>query len=179
MISAVASSRVGSLLILRGCARRHSMPCARSSSSEASSAPKPHVPVRREVPKAERAKLRAERKKRAAQAIEATQQTSTGASEGAAAGAKSGAAKTPYSGRVVYGIGVGVPTALLAWGIYDDSSPPAKLASAIGLTSQIKGVTDEFAKPPSTKLLPDWSQVSCLSLDWFVALSILRRRVQQ
>ena len=61
--------------------------------------------------------------------------------------------------RVVYGVGLGLPTILLFWGIYDEDSPPAKFSRAIGLTAKISSVTDEFARPAREKLIPDWSQV--------------------
>ena len=64
--------------------------------------------------------------------------------------------------RAVYGIGLGLPTALLFWGIYDEDSPPAQLSRAIGLTAKISDFSDEFARPAHEKLIPDWSQVRLL-----------------
>jgi hypothetical protein len=44
--------------------------------------------------------------------------------------------------------------------VYDENSPPAQLSRLIGLTDKF----DEFAKPTRTKLLPDWNQVSLISV---------------
>jgi hypothetical protein len=60
---------------------------------------------------------------------------------------------------------VGVPSALLIWGLSDENSPPAKFTEMIGLTGFIHSFTDEIAKPSHEKLLPDWSQVSVAYLD--------------
>jgi hypothetical protein len=60
---------------------------------------------------------------------------------------------------------VGVPTALLIWGLSDENSPPAKFTEMIGLTGFIHSFTDEIAKPSHEKLLPDWSQVSVAYLE--------------
>ena len=108
---------------------------------------KAKVPKRKPISKEERTALRASRK---AQAL----QESTSSSAG-----QTGAAK-PVDPRIVFGLGVGVPTVLLAWGIYDDLSPPAKFSRWIGLTDQIESFADEYARPSRAKLLPDWSQVS-------------------
>ena len=117
------------------------------------------VPARREVSKAERAELRAVRRERSAALVQAEGGGGTTASGGGASASGSGGGNTMLGPRVVYGVGVGVPTALLFWGIYDEDSPPAKLSRAAGLTSKITDFTDEFAKPAREKLLPDWHQV--------------------
>jgi len=130
-------------------------------------------PVRKEVSKAERAQLRAARRERAAAFLQS--QEGGGATAGAAAAAggeasaasaaaAKGASSSSRGGlmlgpRVVYGVGLGLPTILLFWGIYDEDSPPAKFSRAIGLTAKISSVTDEFARPAREKLIPDWSQV--------------------
>jgi hypothetical protein len=62
--------------------------------------------------------------------------------------------------RLVFGVGVGLPTALMAWGIADEESPPARLSKLIGLTGQIESWAEGFAKPSREKLLPDWQFVS-------------------
>ena len=130
------------------------------------------VPVRKEVSKAERGQLRAARRERAAAFLQsqagggtATAAAAAGGEAGAAsATAAKGASSSSGGGlmlgpRVVYGVGLGLPTILLFWGIYDEDSPPAKFSRAIGLTSKISSVTDEFARPAREKLIPDWSQV--------------------
>jgi len=38
----------------------------------------------------------------------------------------------------------------------DEDSPPAKLARMVGLTGQIEGFADQFARPVRDILLPDW-----------------------
>jgi len=88
--------------------------------------------------------------------------SSTAGAEGASSSSASSSAapvRLPFSSRVVYGAGVGVPTLLLAWGLYDDESPPAKFAELVGLTAKIRGVADEFARPNRAKLIPDWSEI--------------------
>ena len=127
--------------------------------------------VRKEVSKAERARLRAARKERAAAFM---QSQGAGSAEGASASGaaaaasgsagKAGASSSGSGGfvlgpRVVYGVGLGLPTVLLFWGIYDEDSPPAKFSRAIGLSAKISDVADEFARPAREKLIPDWSQV--------------------
>eukprot|EP00560_Eucampia_antarctica_P008630 CAMPEP_0197826688 /NCGR_PEP_ID=MMETSP1437-20131217/3605_1 /TAXON_ID=49252 ORGANISM="Eucampia antarctica, Strain CCMP1452" /NCGR_SAMPLE_ID=MMETSP1437 /ASSEMBLY_ACC=CAM_ASM_001096 /LENGTH=380 /DNA_ID=CAMNT_0043427225 /DNA_START=303 /DNA_END=1445 /DNA_ORIENTATION=- len=62
-------------------------------------------------------------------------------------------------GRFVFGLGAGIPTFLLAWGIFDENSPPAKFANMIGLTDQISSFTDEYTRPNHAKLLPDWGDI--------------------
>ena len=130
------------------------------------------VPVRKEVSKAERGQLRAARRERAAAFLQsqagggtATAAAAAGGEAGAASAAAAKGASSSSGGglmlgpRVVYGVGLGLPTILLFWGIYDEDSPPAKFSRAIGLTSKISSVTDEFARPAREKLIPDWSQV--------------------
>lgn len=58
--------------------------------------------------------------------------------------------------KLVYGLGVGVPTALLGWAIADEDSPPAQLAKMLGITQQWDQFADQFARPAREKLLPDW-----------------------
>ena len=132
------------------------------------------APVRKEVSKAERAHLRAARRERAAAFLQSQEggATAGAAAAGGEAGAASAAAAKGASSssggglmlgpRVVYGVGLGLPTVLLFWGIYDEDSPPAKFSRAIGLTAKISSVTDEFARPAREKLIPDWSQVCLL-----------------
>ena len=132
------------------------------------------APVRKEVSKAERAQLRVARRERAAAFLQ-SQEGGAAAAAGSDAGAASAAAAakgaSSSSGgglmlgpRVVYGVGLGLPTVLLFWGIYDEDSPPAKFSRAIGLTAKISSVTDEFARPAREKLIPDWSQVCSLTV---------------
>ena len=61
------------------------------------------------------------------------------------------------STRIGWYAAVLIPTAIIGWGVYDEESPPAKFSKYIGLSDQF----DAFAKPARTKLLPDWSSVSC------------------
>lgn len=136
------------------------------------------APVRKEVSKAERAQLRAARRERAAAFLQSQEGGAT-AGAAAAAGGEAGAASAAAAAkgassssggglmlgpRVVYGVGLGLPTVLLFWGIYDEDSPPAKFSRAIGLTAKISSVTDEFARPAREKLIPDWSQVCLLTV---------------
>jgi import inner membrane translocase subunit TIM50 len=113
----------------------------------------------------ERLRLRAARKERAAQMLAAVQNASKdGTTSAAAAGgsAVKEALKPKVSAQSVkyyWYAGFGIPTALIAWGIYDAESPPGKLAKFIGFTDLIHSFSDEFAKPARPKLLPDWSQM--------------------
>ena len=135
------------------------------------------APVRKEVSKAERAQLRAARRERAAAFLQSQEGGAAAGAAGAASGeagaasaaAAKGASSSSGGGlmlgpRVVYGVGLGLPTVLLFWGIYDEDSPPAKFSRAIGLTAKISSVTDEFARPAREKLIPDWSQVCLLAV---------------
>jgi hypothetical protein len=114
-------------------------------------------PARRTVSLEERAALRATRKERASRVLQQHQQQGH-ATATEATGAVS-QRSLRYS-RWMWYVGVGVPTGLLAWGMNDEDSPPAKLSRAVGLTSMIQGFVDPLAKPTHDKLLPDWSQVS-------------------
>jgi hypothetical protein len=105
----------------------------------------------------ERMALRASRKERAAKFLE-----SHGGVEGTSTSATttSGSAQRRIlSSRYVWYLGLGVPTAIITWGLVDENSPPALFSKYIGLTSFIHSYTDEIAKPAHEKLLPDWSQV--------------------
>lgn len=75
-----------------------------------------------------------------------------------ASGAAFTAAKVPkpLDSRLIFGLGVGIPVALLTWGIADEDSPPAKFSKLIGLTRVVEGFADQFARPSREKLLPDW-----------------------
>jgi len=112
------------------------------------------VVARKQVSKEERAILRAARRERAAAVL---QQSSPGAET--AVGAAAGAHKQILASRWIWYGGLGIPVALLAWGMTDENSPPAKLAEAIGLTAYLQEWSDEYAKPVHDKLLPDWSQM--------------------
>lgn len=106
----------------------------------------------------QRAALRAARKERAAKFLE---------SQGVE-GAKTASKGVPMIGsRMVWYLGLGVPTAIITWGCVDSSSPPATLSRYIGLTDFIRSYTDEIARPAHEKLLPDWSQVRKLGFFLF------------
>eukprot|EP00590_Aulacoseira_subarctica_P011654 CAMPEP_0172424380 /NCGR_PEP_ID=MMETSP1064-20121228/24769_1 /TAXON_ID=202472 /ORGANISM="Aulacoseira subarctica , Strain CCAP 1002/5" /LENGTH=445 /DNA_ID=CAMNT_0013166417 /DNA_START=165 /DNA_END=1502 /DNA_ORIENTATION=+ len=110
------------------------------------------------VSKEERSQLRVTRKERAAQTLAAVQKASNNE---AAAGTKE-AIKPKVSAKSLkyyWYAGFGIPTALIAWGIYDESSPPAKVAKFVGISDLIHSFSDEYAKPARPKLLPDWSQM--------------------
>jgi hypothetical protein len=120
--------------------------------------------TRQVVSKEERALRRAARKERAnaymssigsgaaVNGSTATVGTKTTTSGGASSGG------LPFdASRLGWYAAVLIPTAFIAWGVYDEDSPPAKLSRFIGLADRF----EEFAKPARTKLLPDWSQV-CL-----------------
>lgn len=62
----------------------------------------------------------------------------------------------PLDSRLIFGLGVGIPAALLSWGIADEDSPPAKFSKMIGFTKVVEGFADQFARPSREKLLPDW-----------------------
>ncbi len=100
-------------------------------------------PIQKVTP-SERAALRSSRKQKAAQSMEqggssAASTSQIGGSTSTTTGATATATvtaggKKPMDTRLVYGLGVGVPTALLAWAIADENSPPAKFATIIGVT---------------------------------------------
>jgi len=140
---------------------------------------KSQVPIRRKVAASERAALRLARKQQAAQIMQAqsdattasTMATSSSATATAAAAEStvSGAGTTatgdaaftksvqkPLDSRLIFGLGVGIPVGLLAWGIADEDSPPAKFSKMIGFTNVVEGFADQFARPSREKLLPDW-----------------------
>ena len=113
-------------------------------------------PIRRAVTQEERTVLRAERKERATRVLK-EQQGGAAATEAASTG---GASRTSLKfSRWMWYAGVGVPSALLVWGLNDHDSPPAKFSRMIGLTGLVSGFTDGIAKPSHDKLLPDWSQM--------------------
>lgn len=113
------------------------------------------------ISKEQRAVLRATRKEQAAQVLE----KEVGAGEAAAVGTSSKKAVSSGSSisgstvRWMWYAGAGVPTLLLAWGIYDNESPPGMFAEMIGLTGLIRSSTQKFTDPISNKLIPDWSQM--------------------
>jgi len=105
--------------------------------------------ARRQVSKEERAALRAARRERAAQALKELD------------GTPSTEARTNriLMSKWVWYAGLGVPSALLVWGISDENSPPAKFSEIIGLTGLINSVSEKYKKPSHDKLIPDWSQM--------------------
>ena len=115
----------------------------------------PKRPVRKAVSLEEREALRQARRERAAKAMEQEGQGS--ATGGGSSGASS--VLSPKRSAWLWYAGIGVPTVMLAWGIGDENSPPAKLSEMIGLTALIQSFSEDFAKPSHDKLLPDWSQV--------------------
>lgn len=146
-LSKAARLTEGSGCSVRGC--KHSM----SSSSSLR-------PVK--VSNEERLQLRAARKERAAQALAAVQKASSNEAGATGSNMAKEAIKPKVSAQSLkyyWYAGFGVPTALIAWGIYDAESPPAQLAKFIGLTGLIHSFSDEYAKPARPKLLPDWSQM--------------------
>lgn len=137
---------------------RRSMQAASKASKNFSTSTKATVPPRKKVNAEERAALRQARKLKAAQTLEASKsgaEAST-ASASSTSSAAPIATKKPMNSRLVFGLGVGVPVGLLAWGIADEESPPAQFSKMIGLTAAIEGFSDQFAKPIRDKLLPDW-----------------------
>ena len=143
---------------------------------------KASVPPRRTLSPNERAALRASRKQQAAQSMEAQTSSASKSAGGSSSAGKSisssavTAGKKPMSTRVVYGLGVGVPTVLLAWGIADETSPPAKFARMIGATKQWDEFADQFARPIREKLLPDWPVSVCSRCDLDV-FSLIQQRL--
>lgn len=148
----------GRLSLLRtagGISRRQAAPMAAPShwtSRFASSVPL----VRKQISPQERSALRAARRERAAQLLQQQKQAGD-----AAASSGGGVNSTRFlASRWIWYAAVGVPSAILVWGIGDENSPPAKFSKMIGLTGLIQSYTDQIAKPSHDKLLPDWSQVS-------------------
>lgn len=114
------------------------------------------------ITKAERAALRAARRERGRRLQQHNSQVTDGAtpSKASATSASSGSFfNSPTASRWVWYAGVGIPTALLVWGIRDPDSPPAQFSEMIGLSGWVSSFTDEINKPAHEKLLPDWSQV--------------------
>jgi import inner membrane translocase subunit TIM50 len=130
------------------------------STAKNASAPVKSPAARSGVTTTERATLRAARKERATEVLSGAQQASTaGAEAGASNSATSKATISAHNVKYYWYVGLGVPTFLLGWGIYDPTSPPAKLAKAVGLTGYVHTVSDEFARPAHAKLLPDWTDM--------------------
>jgi len=170
----VSRSRRRSSCLVTSISRRR-----RFIASDATSAPTAAVPplttvsrpIRKTVTKEEREAIRAARKLQAAQAVQggagaggqlqATTNAAAVANSATTATIKqSSATSLSKHSRWVWYIGVGLPSALLVWGMNDENSPPKKFADMIGLTNVIQKFSDDFAKPSHEKLLPDWSQVS-------------------
>lgn len=109
----------------------------------------------------ERAALRKARKERTASQqaqlaqAEASKSSSTSSSSTASSPSTLRTIKQTDP-RLVFGLGLGIPTLLLAWGVFDENSPPAKFASYLGLDD----VVESYAKPAHEKLLPNWNDVS-------------------
>jgi len=147
--------------------RKASASIKKNLSSSATSG-KAKVPPRRKVSPEERAAIRAARKQQSAQALEQTQasggtanasSSTVGTASTTTTAASRPSTSKPMDPRVFYSLVLGVPTAVLAWGIADEDSPPAKFAEMIGLTGQIESVAIGFKKPANEKLLPDWGMM--------------------
>jgi len=120
---------------------------------------KAQVPKRKIVSPAEREALRAARRDQGTQAL-AQAQAGSGISTAAAAASKTtGKSSTPVDPRLFWGLGLGVPTILLGWGIADEDSPPANFARMIRLTDVIDNAALDFKKPSRESLLPDWGMM--------------------
>ena len=134
---------------------------------------------RRTVTKEKRSALRAARKQQVAQDKQSTSVSSASTSNTATFSSSQGSLATgspplkkPWDPRVVFGLGLGIPTFLLGWGIFDDSSPPAKFARMIGLTDTIENFAEDFNRPSRPKLIPDWAHVSLVVI-FFIFISVL------
>lgn len=117
--------------------------------------------TRQAVSKEERALRRAARKERANAYLSSIGSGGAAVEGSAAAGstAASSVGGLPFDAtRLGWYAAVVIPTAFIAWGVYDEDSPPAKLSRYVGLAERF----EEFSKPARTKLLPDWNQVSRL-----------------
>ena len=137
--------------------------CNFSSKGSTTTTTKAQVPKRKIVSPAEREALRAARREQGIQALAQAQASGSGsgASTAAAAASKTtGKSSTPVDPRLFWGLGLGVPTILLGWGIADEDSPPAKFARMVGLTDVIDNAALDFKKPSRESLLPDWGMVS-------------------
>lgn len=97
---------------------------------------------RHKVSPQERAAIRQARKERA---TAPPKQSSSSSSTKTATG-------QPRDPRLVFGLAVAVPTGLIAWGVLDPNSPPAKLATLLGFDD----IAESFAKPNNDGLIPHW-----------------------
>lgn len=112
---------------------------------------------------AQRTALRKARKERATAALLQAQGSAAATQKQASSSGTSSftsVLRHPKYSRWAWYIGVGVPTALLTWAIYDDSSPPAQFSQWIGLSAWIGQYTENISAPVYDKLLPDWADVS-------------------
>lgn len=108
--------------------------------------------IRKSTSIQERAALRAARRERANQFI----QEATGVESGTTRAASSTKVLTS---KYTWYAAVGIPSAILAWGLSDENSPPAEFSRLLGLTGMIEALSESYARPAHAKLLPDWSQV--------------------
>lgn len=132
--------------------------------------------TRKTVTPEQRAALRQARKERATAEQQSNAHNSTGTNTAGSFTASTkagggGGGSRPYDPRIVFGLGIAIPTFVLAWGVFDENSPPAKFASMLGFDEFF----DSFAKPNEDKLLPNWHDVSftyfCLFIwlvDWLI-----------
>mmetsp|Transcript_18695 Transcript_18695/g.24280 ORF Transcript_18695/g.24280 Transcript_18695/m.24280 type:complete len:422 (+) Transcript_18695:196-1461(+) len=121
------------------------------------------------VTKEQRAALRAARKEKA-QAFRKDQDGSSAAEGSGGFGGKQ--KMTPISGsnaKLLWYAGAGIPTLLIAWGVWDNESPPAKLAYMLGL----KKFQDTFYVPPTNKLLPNWEDMPYVPHDLKIPTLVL------
>ena len=114
----------------------------------------------------ERAAIRTARKERANEALQRAQGGVGGGGAGAGTTTTTTTTKStsklfnPKYSRWMWYAGLGLPTIFITWGIYDEKSPPAQLAKAIGLADLIGTYTSQISAPVYDKLLPDWADVS-------------------
>jgi len=111
----------------------------------------------------ERAALRQARKQRATKppsssssSQQSQSQAGTGTSSTTLGTASTTTGTKPIDPRLVFGLGVTIPAFLVAWGQYDENSPPAKFAKMLGWDDFAEG----FAKPHEDKLLRNWEDMS-------------------
>ena len=116
--------------------------------------------IRRNVSKEERMALRSARRERANQRLQEELKATEGTSGATPLSSTRLGGQQVLASRWVWYLGVGIPSALLVWGLNDENSPPARFSEFVGLTGLITSYTDQIAKPTHEKLLPDWSQVS-------------------
>ena len=161
MLSSITSrgGSIASAAASRG-TRIISKPTSNLSYRNLSSNNKKATITRRTVTPEERAALRQERKKQSHQ--QASAASNAESSTTATAGAGANTTKKPMDARLIFGLGVGIPTVLLAWGVYDPDSPPAKIASLAGFDD----IRDSFAKPNEEKLLPNWHDMPDVPKDF-------------